>query len=57
MARRMLTDKELLGLDATEEMERLKRWMGNKHPMRPYLIPLAIRRVVARAQLEKSRKA
>ena len=53
MTRKMLTDKELLALDASAEIERIKSWMKRKHPKRPYLLPLAIRRVVARAQIKK----
>ena len=60
-----LTHKELLAIDATPELEQLKKWIHDANPnakppikehrLHPYLAPLALRRAVAKAQLKKAR--
>ena len=49
-----LSDEVLLALDAMNEIEAIKVEWGSgwrKHPLEPWLAALAIRRVVAQAQL------
>ena len=48
-----MTDAELMALDATKEIERLKTVLGPKDVMYPWIAPLAIRRMVADEQFRK----
>ena len=52
----LLTDQELLSLDGTQEIEALQKEysaLPKNDSLRQWFAPLAIRRVVARAQLAK----
>ena len=52
----LLSDEELLSLDGTQEIEVLQKEFSalpKDDSLRPWLVPLAIRRIVARAQLAK----
>ena len=52
----LLSDKELLSLDGAQEIEVLQKKysaLPKNDPLRTWFAPLAIRRVVARAQLAK----
>ena len=62
----LMTDKELLAVDANPEFERLDKWIYpadpfakpeiKAHRLRPVISMLAVRRAVAKAQLKKVRK-
>ncbi len=56
MRRLVLTDKELLAVDAVPELLKLKRWISKGHKLYPYISMLALRRAIAKAQVIKCQK-
>ena len=52
-----LSDGELLDLDASKEIESLRSTIERDNPLHPYILMLALRRVVAEAQLQRDFQA